>query len=35
VLGRRCIKLPETMADWSLTSLQLKLSKIGACVIRD
>jgi hypothetical protein len=26
----RCIELPEAMADWSLTSLQLKLIKIGA-----
>jgi hypothetical protein len=25
----RCIELPEVMADWSLTSLQLKLTKIG------
>jgi len=30
----RCIDLPETMADWSLTSLQLKLIKIGARVVR-
>jgi hypothetical protein len=30
----RCIKLPEEMADWSLTSLQLKLIKIGARVVR-
>lgn len=30
----RCIELPETMADWSLTSLQLKLIKIGARVVR-
>jgi hypothetical protein len=30
----RCIDLPEEMADWSLTSLQLKLIKIGACVVR-
>ena len=30
----RCIELPEAMADWSLTSLQLKLSKIGARVGR-
>ncbi len=30
----RCIELPEAMADWSLTSLQLKLIKIGACVVR-
>jgi len=28
----RCIVLPEAMADWSLTSLQLKLIKIGARV---
>ena len=31
----RCIELPEAMADWSLTSLQLKLIKIGARVVRD
>ena len=30
----RCIKLPEAMADWSLTSLQRKLIKIGARVVR-
>jgi hypothetical protein len=30
----RCIELPEEMAQWSLTSLQLKLIKIGARVIR-
>jgi hypothetical protein len=30
----RCIKLPEAMADWSLSSLQLKLIKIGARVVR-
>ena len=30
----RCIELPETMADWSLTSLQLKLIKIGGRVVR-
>jgi len=30
----RCIDLPEAMADWSLTSLQLKLIKIGARVMR-
>jgi len=30
----RCIALPEAMADWSLTSLQLKLIKIGARVVR-
>ncbi len=29
----RCIDLPEAMADWSLTSLQLKLIKIGARVV--
>ena len=29
----RCIELPEEMADWSLTSLQLKLIKIGARVV--
>ncbi len=29
----RCIELPEAMADWSLTSLQLKLIKIGARVV--
>ncbi len=29
-----CIELPEAMADWSLTSLQLKLIKIGARVVR-
>ena len=28
------IELPEAMADWSLTSLQLKLIKIGARVVR-
>lgn len=27
-------ELPEAMADWSLTSLQLKLIKIGARVVR-
>ena len=26
--------LPEQIADWSLTSLQLKLIKIGARVVR-
>ena len=31
----RCIDLPEAMADWSLTSLQLKLIKIGARVVRN
>ena len=30
----RCIELPEAKADWSLTSLQLKLIKIGARVVR-
>lgn len=30
----RCIEPPEAMADWSLTSLQLKLIKIGARVVR-
>ena len=30
----RCIELPEAMAGWSLTSLQLKLIKIGARVVR-
>ena len=30
----RCIELPEAMADWSLTSLQLMLIKIGARVVR-
>ena len=30
----RCIQLPEAMADWSLTRLQLKLIKIGARVVR-
>ena len=30
----RCVELPEAMADWSLTSLQLKLSKLGARVVR-
>ena len=30
----RCIALPEEMADWSLTSLQLKLIKIGARMVR-
>ena len=30
----RCIELPEEMANWSLTSLQLKLIKIGSRVIR-
>jgi hypothetical protein len=30
----RCIEQPEAMADWSLTSLQLKLITIGARVVR-
>ena len=30
----RCIKLPDAMANWSLTSLQLKLVKMGASVVR-
>lgn len=30
----RCIELPEAMAEWSLTRLQLKLIKIGARVVR-
>ena len=30
----RCSELSEEMADWSLTSLQLKLIKIGARVVR-
>ena len=30
----RCIDLPEAMADCSLTSLQLKLIKIGGRVVR-
>jgi hypothetical protein len=30
----RCIELPEAMADKSMTSLQLKLIKIGARVVR-
>jgi hypothetical protein len=30
----RCIALPQEMVDWSLTSLQLKLIKIGARVVR-
>jgi hypothetical protein len=30
----RCIELPEAIANWSLTSLQLKLIKIGARVVR-
>ena len=29
----RCIELPEAMADWSLTGLQLKLIRIGARVV--
>ena len=30
----RCIELPEAITGWSLTSLQLKLIKIGAQVVR-
>ena len=30
----RCIELPDTMADWSLTSSPPKLIKIGALVVR-
>jgi len=30
----RCIELPVAMANWSLTSLQLKLIRIGARVVR-
>ena len=30
----RCIELPEPMADWYLTSLKLKLIKLGARVVR-
>jgi hypothetical protein len=30
----RCTDLSESLADWSLTSLQLKLIKIGARVVR-
>jgi hypothetical protein len=30
----RCIELPEAMPDWSLTSLQVKLIKMGARVVR-
>lgn len=30
----RCIELPEAVADWSFTSLQLKLIKKGARVVR-
>ena len=29
----RCIELPEAMANWSLTSLQLKLIRIGTRVV--
>jgi hypothetical protein len=29
----RCTEFPKAMADWSLTSLQLKLIKIGARVV--
>ena len=30
----RRVELPEAMADWSLISLQLKLIKIGARIVR-
>jgi DNA polymerase III psi subunit len=30
----RCIDLPEAIADWSLTSPQLKLIKISVRVVR-
>jgi hypothetical protein len=30
----RCVDLPAAMADWSLTSLQHKLIKIGGRVVR-
>ncbi len=30
----RCIEVPEAIAEWSLTSLQRKLIKIGARVMR-
>lgn len=30
----RCIDLPDAMADWLLTSLQLTLIKIGGRVVR-
>jgi hypothetical protein len=30
----RCIELPEALANWSLTSLQLKLIKMGARIVR-
>jgi hypothetical protein len=30
----RCIELPESKADWSLTSLQIKPIKIGTRVVR-
>lgn len=30
----RCIDLPEAMVGWLLTSLQLKLMKIGVRVVR-
>jgi hypothetical protein len=33
-LASRCIELPEETAEWSLTSLQLKLIKISARVVR-
>ena len=29
-----CIDLPQAMANWSLTSLRLKLIKMGARVVR-
>lgn len=31
----RCIDLPEAIAVWSLTILQLKLIKIGVRVVRN
>ncbi len=30
----RCIELPEVMADWSLSSLQLKRTMMGIRVVR-
>jgi len=33
-VASRCIELPEAMANWSLTSPQLKLIKMGARVVR-
>ena len=33
-LASRCVELPEEMADWALTSLQLKLIKIAGRVVR-